>query len=174
MGLTYHYKFTAPASVSAKELESFLKKAEKEAVTLRFKPTTVLNVCFDTPERREFSRRLGPGFSVQDERLKGVALPLKAHLREHDQNNGEGLLVPEKGVVLVVTDEQGREICFGFMRYPRQVKDINGQVLAETGFGDRWAFQEFVKTPDQRFRRIVKLFTEAGYLESERDDYAAK
>ncbi len=29
-----------------------------------------------------------------------------------------------------------------------------------------------VKSPDKRFREIVKRFAEAGYLESEKDDYA--
>lgn len=174
MGLTYHYKFTAPATATAEELESFLRKVEQEAQKLGFKPTTVLNVSFDTPERREFSRRLSPGFSVQDERLKGVALPLKEHVREYNRISGECLLVPEKGVLLVVTDEKGCETCFGFLRFPAQIKDINGKVLAKTGFGDCWAFQEFIKTPDKRFRQIVKMFADAGHVELESDDYAAK
>jgi len=46
---------------------------EKDARTFGIEPVTVLNVPFDTPERREFARRLGSCLTVQDDRLKGLA-----------------------------------------------------------------------------------------------------
>ena len=51
MGLSYDYEFTAPATVAAEELETFLCDVKLEAQRLGFGPTTVLNVPFDTPER---------------------------------------------------------------------------------------------------------------------------
>lgn len=59
MSLSFYYEFTAPAFTSAQKLEEFLRAIEGEARALGFEPTAVLNVPFDTPERREFARRLG-------------------------------------------------------------------------------------------------------------------
>jgi hypothetical protein len=59
--LSYHFRFTAPATATAGELEAFLKKVERLASKLGFAQTTVLNLAFDNPERRKFSRRLGGG-----------------------------------------------------------------------------------------------------------------
>jgi len=42
----------------------------------------------------------------------------------------------------------------------------------ETAVGDRWYFRDFVDSPDPRFRKIVKRFADAGYLEAERDEFA--
>ena len=50
MGLSYYYTFSAPKSVSAAKLESFLRRVEKKARTLGFDPTFVLNGPFDTVE----------------------------------------------------------------------------------------------------------------------------
>ena len=41
----------------------------------------------------------------------------------------------------------------------------------EPEFSDRWIFHDFLKTPDKRFLEIVRLFSEAGYLEEESDDF---
>jgi hypothetical protein len=77
MALDYHFSFTAPASVGAGDLESFLKDVDEYALSLGFKPTIVLNVPFDTQERRDFARRLGGGTYVENDKLKGAALPSK-------------------------------------------------------------------------------------------------
>jgi hypothetical protein len=140
MGLSYYYEFTAPATASAGELETFLRSVEQDARALGFDPVTVLNVPFDTPERREFSRRLGGSLTVQDERLKGVALPARNLIRDHDPVSGECRIYPEHGVVLVVTDEHGCEASFGFFRFPQQLRDIHGKILAETGLAGAWRF----------------------------------
>ena len=117
MSLSYYFNFTAPASDTADELESFLKKVERQAMKLGFAPTTVLNVPFDSRERREFARRLGGGITVTDERLKGVIMPSEADAYRHNPVEGSCRLVPQHGVVLVVTDEQGCETCFGFFKF---------------------------------------------------------
>ena len=84
MSLSYYYEFTAPADAPPAKLEEFLRSVECSARSLGFNPTTVLNVPFDTPERRQFARRLGASFTLRDERLKGIAIPAPDQLRDHD------------------------------------------------------------------------------------------
>jgi hypothetical protein len=75
-------------------------------------------------------------------------------------------------VVLVVTDESGCETFFGFFQFPETVQDTKRRVVAETGLNGRWSFRDSVKSPDNRFREIVRHFRDAGYVEEEVDDYA--
>ena len=173
MGLTYHFTFGAPADVHSEELQSFLSLVERDAKKMGFHPTVVLNVEFDTRERQNFVRRLTTGLSLQDERLKGVALPAESSVWEHNPRAGSCRVLPERGVLLVVTDEKGREIVFGFFQYADQVMDISGHALAETKLGGRWHFRDFVKSPDPRFRKIVQSFRDSGYLENETDEFQA-
>jgi hypothetical protein len=58
MSLSYHYTFSAPAMVTAEELLEFLESVETDAKEMGFKPTMALEAVFDTPERREFARRV--------------------------------------------------------------------------------------------------------------------
>ena len=62
MGLTFRFKFTAPASVPTTQLEKFLHGVEQAAQRLGFRPTLVINAPFDTPEHREFACRLHDDF----------------------------------------------------------------------------------------------------------------
>ena len=173
MGLSFFYEFTAPADTSALELETFLRDVEGEAKALGFNPTTVLNVPFDTPERREFANRLGGAFTLQDERLMGVAIPAPGQLRNHVPESGECRLFPNRGVVLVVTDERGRETCFGFFQSPAQILDIHGAILADTGIEGRWWFRDFVDAPDPRYRAIVAKFSESGFVQTVKDEFVS-
>jgi hypothetical protein len=172
MGLSYHFSFTAPARTKTGDLEAFLKSVETEAKEMGFNPTLVLNASFDTPERREFARRLVTGFPVEDERLKGVALPTPGMAWSHDQQHGTARVIPCKAVVLVVTDEHQCETIFGFFKYPEEVLDIHGKAIAKTGLKNRWISRDFVDSPDPRFRQIVRRFADAGFLESEKDEFA--
>ena len=174
MSLSYYFTFTAPATKTTEELTAFLKGVEKEALRMGFKPSVVLNVAFDTAERRQFARRLTTGFHIEDERLKGVALPGDAAVWEHNPHDGSCHLLPTRGVVLVVTDEHGCETMFGFFQFAETVKDIHGRTLAETQLAGRWHFSEFVDSPDPRFREIVRLFAEGGFLEREKDEFHAR
>jgi hypothetical protein len=171
MGLSYYFEFRAPAEETAEKLERFLQGVEQYADSAGFTPNVVLNVVFDTTGRREFSRRLGGSFTVQDDRLKGAVILNLEQVRDHDAVNGECRLIPERGVVLVVTDERGAEACFGFFKLPEQILDIYGNILAQTNFGGAWAFRDFVDTPDPRYREIVCLFVDAGYAVHEKDEY---
>ena len=105
--------------------------------------------------------------------MKGVALPADAAVWEHDPHGGSCHLLPERGVVLVVTDEHGCETVFGFFQFAEGVKDIHGRTLAETGLAGRWHFSNFVDSPDARFREIVALFAAGGYVAREKDEYRA-
>ncbi len=48
---------------------------------------------------------------------------------------------------------------------------MNGKVIASTGLGGRWFFRNFIDSPDPRYRQIVRWFKEAGYVESEEDEF---
>jgi len=173
MSLSYHFTFTAPKTVPAAKLEQFLKEVELDAKAMGFDPTLVLNAEFKTPEQLEFVRRLTTGLWVEDERLKGVTLLDQEKVWSYDREHGFCRLIPEQGVVLVVTDEQGCETVFGFMFYPDHLADVNGKVLAEMPTKGRWFHRNFVDSPDARFRKIVRKFAEAGFVEEERDEFAS-
>ena len=172
MGLSFFYEFTAPSEMPASKLEAFLNDVQRGAQSLGFDPTIVLNVPFDTPERREFANRLGGNFTLQDERLKGFAVPAPGQLRDHDPESGECRLFPHHGVVLVVTDERGCEACFGFFKFPEHITDIHGAVLAETRLEGRWWFLDFMDSPDPRYRAIVAKFGERGSVRTLNDEFA--
>jgi hypothetical protein len=172
MGLSYYYEFTAPATVSADELEQFLKALEFKAKTLGFSPTSVLNVSFDTPERRAFARRLGGGYYVEDERLRGDVRLREGQVDHHNAQAGAVRLVPLRAVILAVTDAAGGESCFGFMQFPDSLVDESGITIMPLPTGERWMFKDFIDTPDPRYRGIVREFEQAGYLASSRDELA--
>ena len=136
-----------------------------------FRPTTVLEAEFDTPERREFARRLTTGHRLESEKLKGAVVLREGQVWSHNPVHGDCRVIPERGVVLVVTDERGCETVFGFLKYPAALKDLNGRDIVPTGIWDRWIFRDFVDSLDARFRKIVKRFAEAGYVESEKDEF---
>jgi len=172
MGLSYHYEFTAPAGTPGAKLEEFLRSVEQLAKTLGFAPTIVLNAAFDIKERRDFARRLGGSYTFQDESLKGVALPLEGQVRDYDPIVGRCRLIPEHGVVLVVTDERGCETSFGFFKFPNDILDTHGRGIVRTGFDGAWTYRDFIDSPDFRYRKIVKRFEATGYAKSVKDEFA--
>jgi len=171
MGHSYHYKFSAPKTVTAKELERFIRKVETAAKKMGFNPTTVFNASFTTEQEKQFARRLTTGLHVEDERLKGVTLLDESKVWNYDRINGSCRVIPEKGVMLVVTDERGCETVFGFLYYPDSLTDSNGKELASLPSKGDWIFRDFVDSPDPRYRKIVSMFAEVGYLESEKDEF---
>lgn len=100
----------------------------------------------------------------------GADLPGQLLLRGRT-HKGSCHLLPSSGVVLVVTDELGCETLFGFFQFAESVKDVHGKNLAETGLAGRWHLNQFVDSPGPRFREIVRLFAQAGFLESEKDEF---
>lgn len=168
MGLNYHYSFHAPAAERAETLEAFLQNVEGDARLLGFHPTVVVNGPFDTPARREFARRVSRGLAVEDQGLRGVELPETACWTSEA---GYCRLAPEHGVLLVVTDERDTEVVFGFFRYPKAICDHTGREIVTVPGDGAWVSADCVKSPDQRYRAIVRRFAVAGYLSSELDEF---
>ncbi len=173
MGLSYYYEFKAPATVTASELEQFLKALEFKAKTLGFSPTSVLNVSFDTPERRAFARRLGGGYYVADERLLGRIRFRDGQVNHHNAEAGSVRLVPVRAVILVAADTSGCESCFGFMQFPACLVDESGVSIMPLPTGDGWVFKDHIDTPDPRYRAIVREFEQAGYVASSIDEFTS-
>jgi hypothetical protein len=170
MGLTYHFSFTAPGTVPPEKLEAFLQDIEGDARLLGFHPTTVVNGPFNTPERQEFARRVARGLVVEDERLRGVEFPQETCWNS-ESGTGYCRLAPEHGVLLVVTDAKGCEVIFGFFRYPRVIRDRTGREIMPVPGNGAWVSGDCVKSPDQRYRAIVRRFAAAGYVASELDEF---
>ena len=174
MGLTYKFTFMAPATTTAADLEKFLKTVESDARAMGFKPTELFQATFDTKERRDFARRIRTMYRMTDDRLKGVVIPQENQVWKHNSSFGDCWIVPERAVVLVVTDERQLETVFGFARYAKTLNDFNGRPILEIPVGGRWYFSDFVQSRDVRYRKIVERFTTAGFLESAKDDFAPK
>jgi hypothetical protein len=174
MAFNYFYTFSAPKSVPVWELEMFLKKVEREAQALGFTRTKVVSALYTAIDEINFTRKITVGLVVDDPRLRGVTLRGAANLLIHDPKRGECRVLPEKGVILVTTDTPGREVVFGFLWYPDTLIDLSSKEVASVPHQGRWYFHDFVESPDKRYRTIVKMFADAGYLESSRDEYAAK
>lgn len=132
----------------------------------------MLNVSFDTPERRAFAQRLGSGYYVEDERLLGNVPFREGQVDHHNTQAGAVRLVPVRAVVLAVTDAAGGESCFGFMQFPDKLVDESGSDIMPLPTGDQWMFKDFIDTPDPRYRAIVREFEQAGYLASSKDEFA--
>lgn len=80
--------------------------------------------------------------------------------------------MPRQAVALVVTDEGRRKCCFGFFRYPDEILDIHGKTIASTGLSGSWLQREFIDSPDPRYREIIRMFANAGFLSSVKDESA--
>jgi hypothetical protein len=171
MSLSYYYTFSAAKTVDASALEKFIKTVEQKAKSLGFQPTFVLNGPFRTEQQKQFVRRITSGLLVNDARLKGVTLLDTSKVWNYNRELGECRVIPEYGVLLVVTDEQGCETTFGFLSYPDALNDLNQKELAVMPHKGRWFFHDFVDTPDIRYRSIVKMFADAGFVEQERDEF---
>ena len=172
MGLSYHFAFKAAPNKTAGELEAFLRSVEAEAKRMGFEPTLVLNAVFDTTERKQLARRLTTGLPVEDVRLRGANVPDDSRVWHLDTASGACRVPPSNGVLLILTNEQDREVIFGFFQYPDTVRDVGGKIVAETRLGGAWSFRDFVGSPDPRYRAVVKRFAEVGYLEAEKDEFS--
>lgn len=171
MGLTYHFSFRAAGESTSGDLAGFLREVETEARSLGFSPTFLLDGPFDTAERVQFARRLTTGLPLEDPRLKDAQLSNQQAIWFHNPETGTCRVAPEYGVVLILTDERKMESVLGFFRYPLEIVDDDHQAVMNIPDAGDWMFSEFLKTPDQRYRILVRKFAEAGYLALEHDDY---
>ncbi len=51
------------------------------------------------------------------------------------------------------------------------IRDSTGREVMPVPGDGLWTFSDCVKSPDQRYRAIVRRFTAAGYLVSELDEF---
>ena len=174
MGRSYHFAFSAPGTAASGTLYEFLLLVETEAKALGFSPTIVVNAAFKTQEERAFARRLTSGVPFEHELLRGVTLLAEDQIWHYDRQHGSCRLIPNAGVVLVVTDEHECETVFGFLRFPSELVDTYGRTIVDTNIGNRWFFRNFVNSPDQRFRLLVQMFARAGFLEMELDEFTSR
>lgn len=172
MALSFYYKFGAPAGKTAEALEQFFKTLEVDARRLGFTPTLVVNAWFDSPERRRFARQLTSGLPLENDRFKGDVPVDETQVFSHDPATGMCRVIPEQGVFLVVTNEQREETVLGMFRYPEFIRDSNGRNIAPTNAGADWRFEDFVDSPDPRFRVLVRKIADAGFLREAVDEYA--
>jgi len=171
VSLSYRFEFAAPATAKAANLERFLRRAEALAKDLGFSPTLVLNAEFDTPERRQFARRLTGGCYIEAPELKNLPGVSSDDAARYQPETGSCRLVPQRAVVLVVTDERGCETVLGFFQWPGTLRNSLGEPVYSTGLAGRWSFRNFVDSPDPRYRQIVRLFANAGFLASQKDEF---
>jgi hypothetical protein len=171
MGLDYTFTLAATAKTSATVLQDFLKLVEVDAQGMGFQPTFVFSATFATQEQRDFARRIGILVPITDEKLRGVVLPSKDQVLNFDPIEGRCRVLPKSAVVLVITDERQNESVFAFVRYPETIDDVNGKPLVKMPYGKRWHFLGMIQSPDPRYRKIVKRFAEAGYVQGERDEF---
>ena len=163
MALDYYYSFKAPGDTAPEALASFLTEVGEHATQLGFQKATLLTVDFLSDDEKEFSRRLALLPELVDEGLKGVSLPEKSHAYRHDATSGRCRLYPGTGVFLVVTDERGVESTFGFMKFPTEIRDESGEVAARIPWAKDWVFEQYVQTPDPRYREVVGIFRSKAF-----------
>lgn len=171
MALSYYFSITAAANTPDSTLEQFLKRMEVSARTMGFNPTLVLNAIFDTTERRTFARRLTSGYPLQDLKLAGVVPPAEGQIWNHDPVVGSCRVIPEQAVVLILTDQSGAEVNLGFFRFPHDILDAFGKRITTTGLHGQWIQRDFIDTTDPRYRNLIRMFADSGFLESEKDEY---
>lgn len=75
MGFSYHFSFRADALVPSTDLADFLRTVEGDARLMGFGPTIVIDGPFDSPERKQFARRVARPLTIEDPRLSGADLP---------------------------------------------------------------------------------------------------
>jgi hypothetical protein len=80
--------------------------------------------------------------------------------------------MPERAVFLFVRAGEEEAVGFGFVQLPAVLVDLNGKEVLKTLFGDRWVLESSVNSPDERYRKIVRRFADAGYLDLEKDEFA--
>lgn len=172
MGLSYHFKIHAPSSTPVEKLVESLRRIEVEAQSMGFDPTLVVNALFDSSEEKEFARRLTSGLRIQDDRLVGEGLLLDDSVWDYGPDSGVCRIIPEQAIVLIVTDEDHVEYCFGFFRYPSEIMVAGKPISLPRETIDGWIQAESLKSSDARLRKILLMLREDGFVKEEVDEFA--
>ena len=177
MSLDYYYEFKAAPSKPIEELKSFLTEVGREALELGFATAVTVNSVFRSVDQLEFARRVCLLPTLTDARLKTADFSADPSVYRQDSEEGECGIFPVDGILLVVVNQAGLETTFGFLRFPKLiigVDDHGTEIRIEYPVGPEWQFQQWVHSPDPRYRKLVSLFAAGGYLAVERDDYRPK
>ena len=177
MSLDYYYEFKAAPSKPIEELKSFLTEVGREALELGFATAVTVNSVFRSVDQLEFARRVCLLPTLTDARLKTADFSADPSVYRQDSEVGECGIFPVDGIILVVVNHAGLETTFGFLRFPKLiigVDDHGTEIRIEYPVGPEWQFQQWVHSPDPRYRKLVSLFAAGGYLAVERDDYRPK
>jgi hypothetical protein len=111
---------------------------------------------------------------VADGRIKSADFSSDPAVWRQDREAGECGVYPTNGVILVVVNEAGHETTFGFLEFPPSIAGVaedGSKVPIENPVGADWKFHQRVQSPDPRYRALVRVFADAGFLESEEDEY---
>ena len=168
--MAYAFTLRAPASVAAIDLQRFLMSVEDEAQAIGFEPTLTFGLEFKSRKQRVIASRLRIWFPIAADKLKG-ATPRREQVLDWQPPAGRWRVLPDEAQILVLVNEAGAETAFGFGLYPETLNDANGHPLLKIPVGGRWHFSGVIKSPDPRYRNIVKRFSAAGYVEAESDDF---
>ena len=194
----YQFCFVAGATETEDTLLAFLSRVRAKARELGF-DARVISEVWDSRMNRKGSWLYNTGVVVvKDKALKGLKGIRAADATNFDPQMGTCDLWPKQGLLLLVseTDSPGKAefkakvtildfppvsdteervskptVCFGFMRWPDVVRNSHGRPVADTGTKGKWIFINRVTSPDPRYREIVKMFGEAGYLQSVLDEF---
>jgi hypothetical protein len=173
VGMTLSFTFTAPAKVTALDLQFSLWVVERQAKAMGFNITFDFGVSYKSSMLRDIAPELGTFFTVCDDKLKGLAMPCREQVLDHDLKTGCCRILPEEVETLMMTDEKGAWtfFCFGF--YPETLNDTHGNPLVKIPIGGRWHFKNCIQSPDPRYRHIIQQFADTDFLESVSDDFAS-
>lgn len=177
MSLDYYYEFKAAPSKPIEDLRSFLTEVGREALELGFATAVTVDSVFRSVDQLEFARRVCLLPTLTDARLKTADFSADPSVYRQDCEEGECGIFPVDGILLIVVNQAGLETTFGFLRFPKLIigLDDNGtEIRVEYPVGPEWQFQQWVRSPDPRYRKLVALFAADGYLAVERDDYRPK
>lgn len=156
----YFFRFRVNEKIKARELERFLRKTV-EIKALNDDYFSAVSF-FKYPEQIQ---HFGRGFTVEDERLKGAALPTSARIYDHDPVAGTVMLRPKAGLVLAFEKKGDVVLSLGFLRFASTIRNVWGKVLGNFEFGHDWVFQGHLSRPHPRVLKLIAVFGDWGYLD---------
>ncbi len=172
---TYEFCFVAEATETEDELLIFLKRVAAKARELGFHAKVFSTVCDNRRFRPQVLLYTQCLLHVEHPALKGIKAIRAADATDFDSARGTCGLWPRKNLLLLLSgtegDRENGNTCFGFMQWPEVIRDSHGRPVVATGVDGKWVFINQLSSPDPRYREIVRMFGEAGYLNYVKDGF---